>query len=362
MQEGSAVAVIGDWDADGVVSSAIIYYTQAKLGVFPLRGRLKPWMAPGGPRSFPEVLASLDWCPQVLVVLDIPYTEEVSGGLRNFRARGCASKIYYFDHHPSTVDSLPELEEELQVEVVVGRSATAVLLRTFLAGMNVRLTPRLEGFIKAVAVLEGSRRRAESLIGDQIVEERLVQIAASMSKALNMMRSEELWRGYVEWLANPLPFEAPKIHLPGIEGEIDLIEASVDMGREADEEAKQVAMDLAMGAENLGYMKFVDARGKWKKRGATALASYIYRMTGQPVAVLVEKRDGGLLLVIRASRGAAVRIAEILKAMNALEDIGGHGNVATGRLPPGLSIEKLKTLLRRAVFQAHQELYQENRK
>lgn len=355
MQPDYSVAVIGDWDADGIVSTAIVYYTQSRLGVFPLRGRRIPFTSPGGPRSFPEVVASLKVCPKVLVVLDIPYTSEVAEGLKSFRGRGCSGRVYYFDHHPSTIDSLPELEDELKVDAVVGRSATAVLLRTFLAGMNVKLTPRLEGFVRAVAVLEGSKKRVPQLSQEEIVEERLVQIAASMSKALNLTRDPELWRSYVEWLANPIPFESPKVRLPGVNAELDLIEASIDMGREADEEAKQAAIDLAMSAENLGYIKFVDARGKWKKRGATALAGYIHRMTGQPVAVLVEKRDGSLLLVIRASHGAAVRIAEILKAMNALEDVGGHGNVATGRLRQGLSLDKLKSMLRRAVFQALQE-------
>jgi hypothetical protein len=350
------VAVIGDWDADGAVSAAIVYYTQAKLGVFPLTGRLKPWMAPSGPRSLPETLGGLPGCPRALVILDIPYTPGIADALREFRSAGCVGRIYYFDHHPSTIDALPVLEDELGVDAVVGKSATAVLLRTFLQGMGVRLTPRLEGFVKAVAVLEGSRRRIRGSIGEGIEEEGLVQLAASISKALNKTRSPELWRSYVEWLANPLPFEAPKVRLPGLNGEVDLIEASYDLGREADEEAKQAAMDLAMSAETLGYIKFVDARGKWRKRGASALASYIHRMTGQPVAVLVEKRDGGLLLVIRASHGAAERIADILKAMNALEDLGGHGNVATGRVPRSLSIDKLKQLLRRAVFQAMQEL------
>lgn len=361
MQGDESVVVVGDWDADGVVSTAIVYYTQARLGVFPLRGRRIPWTSPSGPRGFPEVLAGLRACPRVLMVLDIPYTREVAGALREFRGGGCGARIYYFDHHPSTLDALPELEEELDVDVVVGRSATAVLLRTFLANMNVRLTPRLEGFIKAVAVLEGSRRRAENLIGGQIEEEGLVRIAAAMSKALNITRSEELWRGYVEWLANPIPFEAPKIRLPGVNEGLDLIEASVDIGREADEEARQAAIDLAMSAENLGYIKFVDARGKWRKRGASALAGYIYRMTGKPVAVLVEKSDGSLLLIIRASRGVAERIAQILKAMNTLEDVGGHGNVATGRLPEGMDIQTLKNLLRRAVLQALQEVQDTHR-
>jgi oligoribonuclease NrnB/cAMP/cGMP phosphodiesterase (DHH superfamily) len=129
VQRDKSVAVIGDWDADGVVSTAIVYYTQAKLGIFPLRGRRIPWTAPGGPRSFPEVLSALTTCPRVLVILDIPYTSEVAEGLREFRSRGCTGKIYYFDHHPSTIDALPELEENLDVEAVVGRSATAVLLR-----------------------------------------------------------------------------------------------------------------------------------------------------------------------------------------------------------------------------------------
>ena len=43
------VAVIADWDADGVTSAAMLFYAQRHRGVYPLQGRQEVSLEPSGP-------------------------------------------------------------------------------------------------------------------------------------------------------------------------------------------------------------------------------------------------------------------------------------------------------------------------
>ena len=339
------VVVVSDWDSDGVVSAALIVYAQERLGVFPARGKAPVEALPSGPRSFADTLASVG-CPDYLVVLDIPATEEVLGAIRSLREAGCGAQIYYFDHHESTIRAMPELEGALRAKGVVGRSATAVLVRMFLEGLGARLTPRLRDFTEAVAVLEGPRRRHAGG-----AREEMVRIAASLSKALNATRSRDLWLQYVKWLSNPLPFEEPPRLPGGVEGE-SLVEASERISDESDRRLREAARDLAMSAVQVGFVKFVDARRKWRARGASALAAEISRITGQTTAVLIERADGRLLLVIRGRHGVPSALADALLEMGVAEDKGGHANLATCRLREGLTLQEITNALRRASMQA----------
>ncbi len=350
MQEQCKVAVIADWDADGVVGAALIYYAQEKKGVFPVKGREKVCLIPAGPRSIVEEMGEECW--DNLVIVDIPVTDEVIKALAAFRERCSNSKIYYFDHHSSTLKNIHELEDKYNVFAVVGKSPSSVIIKRFLEGLNVRFTRRLEDFVAAIAVLEGS----SSLKRQVDVSQKLVEMAAAISKMLNVTRSREAWVKYVRWLANPLPFEDPGVRLAALlkesEGKVNLLEASEELSKKADEEVRRVATELAMSAVNLGYVKFVDARGKWNKRGASALASAIYKIVGQPVAVLFERADGTRLLVIRSGRGEASRILDILREQGIVEDKGGHGNIAVARLNEAVTVRMLEQALRRAAFEA----------
>ncbi|MCE4621302.1 MAG: phosphoesterase [Desulfurococcales archaeon] len=342
------VLVIGDWDADGVVSAAMIVYVQEKLGAYPFKGRVNVDIEPAGPRSIGEVLYQTSGCWEYVVIVDIPFTSEVESFLSEYRSRGCRGAIFYFDHHPSTIENATSIEEKYGVTVVTGRSATSVLLLRYLEGMGIKLSGRLRSYATAVAHLEGRRWREAGS-----VDEKLVSLVASISKTLNVLRDREVWRKYVKWMASPLPLEPPKIKIEGEKEE--LLRKGLELSKEADEEAKRAAMELAFSAVNLGYAKLVDARGKWRKRGASALASWLYKIIGQTIVLLVERHDGVPLVIIRSNGGVAKRTAEKLLARGLVEDVGGHGNLAISRLPRDFDLEKLKEHLRRALLEAYQE-------
>lgn len=347
MEGDCRIAVIADWDADGVVGAALIYYAQEKRGVFPVEGREKVCLIPAGPRSIVEAVG--DSCWEHVVLIDIPLTQEVLAAMTALRER-CRPKFYYFDHHNSTIQAVHVLEEDYNAFVVVGRSPSAVIIRRFLEGLNVKLTRRLSDFVDAIAVLEGGKRLRSRVE----VSPKLVEMAAAISKTLNTTRNREAWEKYVRWLANPLPFEDPGIRLESQEAgeKANLLKVSEEVSRRSDEEVKRVAMELAMSAKHLGYIRFVDARRAWKKRGASALASAIYKILGQPVAVLFERQDGVRLLVIRSGRNEAQAVMELLYEQGIMEDKGGHGNVAVGRLKDDVTVKRLEEALRRASFEA----------
>lgn len=339
--EDCKVAVIADWDADGVVGAALIYFAQEKRGVFPVENtRGKVCLIPAGPRSIVEEVG--DRCWERVVIVDIPLTNEVESVIAGLKEK-CNAKIYYFDHHPSTLSKVGELEEKYGVFGVVGRSSSAVIIKRFLEGMGLKLTQRMRDFVAAVAVLEGGRRHVK-----EDVSGRLVTLAASISKMLNQTRSREAWIKYVKWIGNPLPFEDPGIKLK-MDEKVNLVEAGVELSEQADKETKDVALRLAMSAVNLGYLKFIDARGKWRKRGASALASAIYKIVNMPVALLVDKSDGSMLLIVRSGRGEAMDLVRILYDMGVVVDSGGHGNIAVARVDDSVTVAGLKKSLRKAV-------------
>lgn len=334
------VAVIADWDADGVVGAALIYYAQEHRGLFPLPGRERVCLIPAGPRSLGEEVAGKCW--ESVVIIDIPFTQEVEAAIADLRSR-CGSKIYYFDHHPSTLGKMQELEEKYGVFGVIGKSSSAVIIKRFLEGMGLKPTQRMRDFVAAVAVLEGAGSRFKGEVSNK-----LVTMAASISKMLNFTRNREAWEKYVKWIGNPLPFEDPGIKLESDE-KINLVEAGVELSEQADKELREAALQLAMSAVDLGYIKFIDAREKWRKRGASALASAIFKMMNVPVAILVEKGDGGRLLIIRSGRNEAMEIAGILHEMGVTVDTGGHGNIAVARVGDPVTLQDLKRSLQRAM-------------
>ncbi len=353
------VAIIADWDADGVVSAALLLYVQEIKGVFPEKGRKKVCLIPSGPRGITKIKEEGE-CWNTVVILDIPYTKEVEETIKWIR-ENCNSRIFYFDHHGSTIESIHELEENYDVFVVVGRSPTAIILQRFFEGLNVKITPRLREFIKAVAVLEGDKHTRKNIDAS----EGIITLAASISKALNQTRSREAWSKYVRWISNPIPFEEVKIKIDkvirkpqetsSLERKENLVKLGMEISKTSDKEIKRVAMDLAMSAKNLGYVKFVDARGVWSKRGTSALASAIYKIVNFPVAVLVEKEEGSRLLVIRSGRGEAELILSKLYDMGIVEDKGGHRNIAVAKVKDEVTVSMLEKSLRKASFEAAKE-------
>lgn len=330
------VVVIADWDADGTVSAAMIVYAQEKLGLYPVRQKITVDLLPSGPRAFKDKISC---CWDYMIILDIPFTQDVESALYELKKSGCNTQIYYFDHHESTLESRSKLENELGVIVFYDKGPTALIVRSILEKQGIKIPHRLRLLSEAVAVIEGRVRHPKS------VGEKLIKIALSISKYMNKEKDISAWCTLVRKLADPLPFDDIDAEL-GVEMQ-KLMARTLEVSKEADEELKSVAMMYAMSAKRVGYLRLVDVRGKWEGRGASALASAIHKIVGEPVVLLVNKDDGAVLVIVRSSRGEARKIVDMLAEMGILEDKGGHDNIATGRLASDLSIEKLEETLRR---------------
>jgi hypothetical protein len=330
------VVIIADWDADGVIASAQLVYVQERLGVFPVRSRIPVNLIPSGPRGFKDKVHGRCW-DHVLVV-DIPFTEDVDSGLNSMFRSGCRFKLYYFDHHKSTIESAEYMERTYNGLVVTGNLPTSVIVRNFLEKHGIRITPRLKLFVEAVSVIEGGRGSAQA-------NDKIVGIVVAISKYLNRTKDPDVWCKYVRWLADPIPFDDIELQLgreiPG------LIDASLRASKEADEELREVAMSLSMSAKRVGYVRLVDARGRWGSRGASALASAIHKIVGEPVVLLTDRSDGTILIVIRSSRGEAGRLVEMLYSLGLIEDKGGHENIAVARLSKNTTLDQLESVLLR---------------
>jgi single-stranded DNA-specific DHH superfamily exonuclease len=350
MDGNEKIAVIADWDADGVIAAAAIVYSQEKLGVFPVKGKRKVELIPSGPRELEHAFKEKCW--DILIILDIPFSQEVSKALDDLYSRGCRPKIYYFDHHPVTLENMNNIETKYNALAILGKSPTAILVRRFLDGLNVKLTPRLSNLVDAIGTLEGGGW----LRNKQQVPEGIVKLAASISKALNQSKDKGIWEKYVEWASNPLPFEQSLLKQNSEDDFKNVIELGFEVSKENDKEIKEKAMELAMSAKNLGYIKFIDARDKWNKSGASALTSAIFKILKVTTALLAEKKEDNVrLLIIRSGKGEALKIMKNLFVMGITEDVGGHGNIAVAKVKPEVTVRNLEEALRKASVQSLQE-------
>lgn len=327
------VIVIADWDADGVVSAAMILYSQSYLGIYPLKGKKGVELRPATPRTLSEALELKPeyMCPECVVFLDIPFTKYNYSVLRNFREKCKDVKMVYVDHHLSTIYHSQMLEKIID-EVIVGRSATVILIYQLLKSLGVKLTIRLDNFARAVNYMERGIKAPPELSN-------MVKLASAISKALKAEHNPTLWERLIKWMASPLPFTTP----PPLD---KAIEKARQLAIEADKAIKDIAMDLAMSAQRVGYLRFVDAR-KISNVSATALASKIRHILRQPVALLA-RRENFDVLVIKATRGLVAKIADVVYSSGIAEDIGGHASLAVLKLRKNIDINTLIEILRRA--------------
>ncbi len=340
------VQVFADWDADGIVSAALVYYAQRFRGKFPIHGEKSDvGLWPGGPRSTPrnieEVIEKAHRTrsyPRVAVFLDIPLTPTVYEGIRRLQSEVEGIRVIYVDHHYSTLANARRLYE-LTEEVFLGHRPTAVLVYNLLRSLGVRhVTPRLEAFMRAVGVLERDKGASR-----EKVEDKLVRLAASLSKATAVTRDPQLWRRLVLWLASPLPAPAPV--------DKGLVERVVRIAEESDRELEEKAKLLAPSARPVGFVKVLDLRGRWEGGGVSAIASKLYRITRSPVAIIADAGDY-TILVIRAPGRIAYRMAMLLLREGIGENIGGHGSLAIVRIRKGIDDKRLLDAIRRASFEA----------
>ncbi len=329
------VLIAGDWDADGVISAALVYYAQAKLGKYPYEAKAVVDMKPLDPERFTRILTSLDAMYDAVIMLDIPFFHRLPNILKLLKEHMGVGEIIFVDHHLSSHTNRRLLEKYVD-KLILGEQPTAAIIREELEKRGIRIPERLRMFVEVVTYMDSGKRVPQKYM-------KLFELVSKVSKALTVIRDEEIWEKFVLWLANPFPTQLdPRI--------FRRVEEAV---KRRDEELKNLAIDLAMGARRIGDLRFIDARKKWKTRGGTALVSKISHVVKAPVAVLFDTRRNFMLLIIKAPGGRAYRIAKNLVGEGIAEDdIAGHPNLAIVRIRKDVSIEELVRALHKALYYA----------
>ncbi len=328
------VLVLGDWDADGIVASALILYAQEKEGKYPLDKKAIVDTKPLDPERFRLFIKEVDRGYDAVVFLDIPYIPRMENIFRILKIHYGVSKIVFIDHHISSLNNKDKIESIVD-EAHLSQEPTSTIVYNILLKKGVRITDRLKSFVETVSYMDRGLKVPAKYM-------KLFELVSMFSKALTVKRDEKIWIELVRWLANPMP-----IQMSLNKRLLEEVKAAV---KKRDEELKSIAMDLALSARKVGYIKFIDARKAWKKRGASALASKIGHILKSPVAVLFSTNRGYNLLVIKASEGAAYRIAKYLLAEGYAKDIAGHPNLAIVRIDKDVDIEELVRALGKASF------------
>ncbi|MGC9181399.1 phosphoesterase [Thermogladius sp. KZ2Tp1] len=335
MEKPKRVLVAGDWDADGIVSAALLVYTQEKLSLYPLKSVSIVDRVPVDPDRLRYMLNSISAPYDLVVFLDLPYVPYTGNVLKMMKQHFGVGKIMYVDHHLSTLQHEEELRQIVDVLLVDHRQPTVGLLMDELSKNGIRVHKRLESFAMAVRYMDAGKRVPPEYM-------KIFEITKTISKALTAVRDDELWVKIVNWLADPTP-----LPMPLDEQVMARVKEVID---KRDSELREVAMSLAIEAVKVGDLRFVDARKKWKKRGATALASKLASILRAPVALLVDTNKNHSLLVIKASRGRAYRMAKYLVGEGVAYDIAGHPNLAIVRVEKEIDKKTVLDALQQALF------------
>jgi len=331
------VLVLGDWDADGVVAAALLIYAQRYSKKYPVEGEAEVDKIPIDPNRLKYLLSAISGKHDVVIVLDVPFSDVLASVVKLLKAHFEVSRVIFVDHHIASIQRVNEISSVFDEVIVDFKKPTSLLLYEELSKRGIRVHERLGKFVEVVKYMDAGRKVPDRLM-------KLFEIAKIFSKALTAMRSEELWSKIVDWLANPEPLPMP------------LDEATWRKAKEIieqrDREVSEVARDLAVTAVKVGDLRFIDARGYWKKRGATALASRLSSILKAPVAVLVDTNRGFPLLIVKAPAGRAYRVAKYLLAEGVAQDIAGHPNLAIVRVPESIDKNKLIETLYTALYYA----------
>ncbi len=326
--------VLGDWDADGVVSTAEVVYAQEVVGIYPERGRFRTLYLPVSPRSIEEVLKEVPESVRNLVILDVPFTPSVGKFLEKARKR--FDRIIYVDHHLSTIVRSTKLEN-LVDELVVGKTPTAMLVAHVIKALGGRLSPRLEAFVRATTIVEkGAERNAVERFA------KLMSMVVSISRALSISKDREMWIKLVKWLSEPISFTA----MPFSQ---QVLQSIVKRYEGFEEIVKDVVLELAPTARRIFNARFVDARGRDRGVKLTVLASRLYRVFRCTTMVLGERRSR-TILATRSRDDTAYRVAMKLLEMGIASDVGGHERLSIAILKTS-DVEKLVDAVRKILLQ-----------
>ncbi|MEM1794080.1 MAG: phosphoesterase [Desulfurococcaceae archaeon] len=333
MQLAGRILVISDWDADGVVASALAYYSQSIACKYPVEECCKVDLKPVEPLNIYSSLSKLSESYEAVMFLDIPFLSKVASLFKMLREHFNVGRLIYIDHHISTISFESELRK-LCDEIHVSLEATSTILYKVLLNKGVKVHEKLKMFTTVISYMDRGLRVPNELL-------QLLKLASSISKILTIKRDPELYEKIVAWLVDSFPSPLPFDTL-----ELRMLERKV---KEVDEELNRVVMDLAITGKNIGYLKFIDASNYWKRRGATSLVLRLGRLLKSPVAV-VFRGERGKILIVKASHSRAYRIAKYFIGEGLAEDIAGHPNLAIIKLSKEASDKLIEDALRKACY------------
>ncbi|MGB9826931.1 MAG: phosphoesterase [Thermosphaera sp.] len=337
MSKVCRILAAGDWDADGIVATALITYAQEKLGKYPLECQGVVDKTPVDPDRVKYFLSSLSGNYDLVVFLDLPFNDTIRNICRMLREHFGVKKIMYVDHHITSVQRIKEIEAIADTVLVDYRSPTSTLVYRELVNKGISIHQRLKSFVEVVEYMDTGRRVPSNYI-------KLFELTKMFSKALTVERDENLWVKIIDWLASPAP-----LPMPLDEKLWEKVKISIE---QRDKEISDKAVELAVAAVKIGDLRFIDARNAWKKRGVTALASRVSSILKSPVALLANTNRDYSLLVLKASNGRAYRIAKFLVGEGVALDIAGHPNLAIVRVPRNINKDELIQYLYKGVYYA----------
>lgn len=328
---GSGVAVIADWDVDGVVSAAQIVYSQEVVGRYPLSGRQRVHLIPSASKSLPRVIEEISNSNiSHIVLLDIAYSRHTESFLK--RIKELNTYIIYIDHHISSYIHSSAIEK-LVDEFIVGKTPTAYLVFQLMNTLKIASTARIRAFVEVASVIEG-RRQSD-------VSTKFIQLIVALSRTLAQSRNRELWEKLVRWLSSPLPHTS--------------IPFTMDINRFVEpqlkgEDINMFAKELALRAEKIFNIRLVDARGEKLAYRPSALASALYRIFRNPVILLLTNKDGSNYILIKSRDLTAYILALELYRSGFAIDIMGHQTLSYSLLREDIDINSIKNFIRTTIL------------
>lgn len=326
--------MVGDWDADGMVSVAEVVYAQEFLGLYPVKGRYSTHIFPSTPNTI-NLLAKpiIDERCEYLLVLDIAYSHKVWEFLN--KVKESSINIIYIDHHLSSIINSHTIEK-IAYESFIGKAPTAVLIYHLLSSLAINLTDRLKAFVNSISKLEHGNTRGDS----HTMNKRLIDIVANLSRYVSQKRDRELWERVVRWLSSPLP----SIALPFSPEIYRLIKI------EDNRDLKMFANEIAMEAIRIFNLRFIDLRSRKINYRVSAIASALYRIFRMPIAILVKGSKGRELIVIKSRDTTAYTIALELYRKGIAIDLMGHQTLAIALVKNSIPTTTIVNSLREIII------------
>ncbi|MGC9009437.1 MAG: hypothetical protein ACP5I7_02330 [Sulfolobales archaeon] len=321
------VLVVADWDADGAVAAATILYSQKYECAYPIKRCLDVDLRPSEPYgAFKNLSSSL--CYDALAILDIPIIKISYEYLREYRLKCGETKIIYADHHMSTHRELHRFMDLID-EPLVGYVPTSKILYDKILLEGASKNPRLEKFVLTIYYMDQGLKVPSDL-------KNIMRLLSSISKYMAHKKDSSSWIKVVEWLA-------PKYIHSSLDP--DVLQRMISLSEELDRELKNYANELAVSAQKLGLFRYVDARRKWRRKGASSLASALYRIFRAPivVSVLDPHEENKIILIIKFP-GKAYKVATLLEREGLIENVGGHPSLVIVKLNADNLIKVLNLL------------------